>query len=252
MKTTSMNEQTSMINGDYVVFRRPEENPVLKLRERIMHNDGFETFSELDVLTHFVGYVNGTENARIIALSLLDYFGNLKGGVLQARPEQLQGVKGCTGKMASLIASIYPIVRRVKLMEMEEPERCGNSTEAEKLALSMLQGERVEKFCVVAVNAQCRILGRRVISTGSISEVCAYPRLIMETALNYNAHSVLLTHNHPGGTCAPSSEDIASTLQIQRLLNGVGILVLDHIIVANDRTYSMIKHGDIDYRIRKP
>ena len=48
----------------------------------------------------------------------------------------------------------------------------------------------------------------------------------METALNYNAHSVLLCHNHPGGTCAPSQEDIASTLQLQRLLNGVGILVL--------------------------
>jgi len=30
----------------------------------------------------------------------------------------------------------------------------------------------------------------------------------------------------------------------------VGILVLDHIIVAGDRTYSMIQHGDIDYRIK--
>ena len=72
----------------------------------------------------------------------------------------------------------------------------------------------------------------------------------METALNYNAHSVLLCHNHPGGTCAPSPEDISSTLQLQRLLNGVGILVLDHIIVAGSNTYSMIEHGDIDYRIR--
>ena len=75
-------------------------------------------------------------------------------------------------------------------------------------------------------------------------------RMVLETALNYNAHSVLLCHNHPGGTCAPSPEDIASTLQLQRLLNGVGILLLDHIIVAGDRTYSMIQHGDIDYRIK--
>ena len=72
----------------------------------------------------------------------------------------------------------------------------------------------------------------------------------METALNYNAHSVLLCHNHPGGTCAPSQEDINSTVQLQKLLQGVNILVLDHIIVAGDKTYSMIQHGDIDYRIR--
>jgi GH24 family phage-related lysozyme (muramidase) len=36
----------------------------------------------------------------------------------------------------------------------------------------------------------------------------------------------------------------------ERLLNGVGILVLDHIIVANDSTYSMVQHGDIDYRVK--
>ena len=95
------------------------------------------------------------------------------------------------------------------------------------------------------------MLGRRKISEGSLSEVSAYPRMVMETALNYNAHSVLLCHNHPGGTCAPSPEDITSTIQLQQLLNGVGILVLDHIIVANDKTYSMIQHGDIDYRIKR-
>ena len=72
---------------------------------------------------------------------------------------------------------------------------------------------------------------------GSLSEVSAYPRLVLETALNYNAHSALLSHNHPGGTCAPSTDDVTSTLQLQQLLNGVGILVLDHIIIAGDRTY---------------
>ena len=75
--------------------------------------------------------------------------------------------------------------------------------------------------------------------------------IFLSTAISYNAHSVLLTHNHPGGTCAPSPEDIASTIQLQRLLNGVGILVLDHIIVAQGRTYSMIQHGDIDYRQKR-
>ena len=49
---------------------------------------------------------------------------------------------------------------------------------------------------------------------------------------------------------APSPEDISSTMQLQRILSALGILVLDHIIVAGDRTYSMIQHGDIDYRIK--
>ena len=89
-----------------------------------------------------------------------------------------------------------------------------------------------------------------MISEGSLSEVNAYPRMVMETALNYNAHSILLCHNHPGGTNYPSPEDIKSTLILQKLLNGVGILIVDHIIISGDEAYSMVQHGDIDYRIR--
>ena len=133
---------------------------------------------------------------------------------------------------------------------MEVPDHIANSREAEKYCLSILAGHRTEQFYVISLNAKCSVLGKRKISDGSLSEVSAYPRMVMETALNYNAHSVLLCHNHPGGTCAPSPEDIASTVQLQRLLNGVGILVLDQIIVANDTTYSMIQHGDIDYRMK--
>ena len=78
----------------------------------------------------------------------------------------------------------------------------------------------------------------------------AYPRSVVETALNYNAHSVFFCHNHPGGTCGPSAEDISSTIQLQRILNGIGILVLDHMIVAGSQSYSMSQHGDLDFRTR--
>jgi DNA repair protein RadC len=133
---------------------------------------------------------------------------------------------------------------------MQAGDHIKNTREAEQYCLSLLAGRRTEAFYVVALSAKCKVLGARLISEGSLSEVSAYPRMVMETALNYNAHSVLLSHNHPGGTCAPSPEDIASTLQLQRLLNGVGIILLDHIIVANESTYSMIQHGDIDYRTK--
>ena len=159
-------------------------------------------------------------------------------------------VNGIGEQQATLISMVVPLTKVWHRCAMAEPQKIGNSREAENYCLSILAGERTERFYVISLNARCAVLGRRKISDGSLSEVSAYPRMVMETALNYNAHSVLLCHNHPGGTCAPSPEDISSTLQLQRLLNGVGILLLDHIIVANDSTYSMIQHGDIDYRVR--
>lgn len=181
--------------------------------------------------------------------TLLDYFGSLK-AVLEARPEQLLAIKGVGEKTAKLIASFVPVMKAWQRRANNRGDRIGNAREAEAYCKSLTAGLRNEQFWVIALNAKCDVLGKRRISEGSLSEVSAYPRMVMETALNYNAHSILVTHNHPGGTCAPSPEDIASTIQLQRLMNGVGIMLLDHVIVAGDLTYSMVQHGDIDYRVR--
>ena len=220
-----------------------------KLRNRFILENGFEHFEDHQILELLLFYANSRKDTNPIAHELLDTFGSLK-GVLEARPEMLMNVEGIGPQAATLISMVVPLTRVWNRCAMAAPDKIGNSREAEKYCLSVLSGYRTERFYVIALNAQCKILGRRKISEGSLSEVSAYPRMVMETALNYNAHSILLCHNHPGGTCAPSPEDISSTLQLQRLLNGVGILVLDHIIVAGNNTYSMIEHGDIDYRVR--
>ena len=220
-----------------------------KLRDRFINEKGFEHFEDHQILELLLFYANARQDTNPLAHELLDRFGSLK-GVLEARPEQLMTVDGIGKQQAVLLRMVVPLTRVWHRCAMETPTRIGNSREAENYCLSILAGERTERFYVISLNAKCNVLGRRKISEGSLSEVSAYPRMVMETALNYNAHSVLLCHNHPGGTCAPSPEDISSTLQLQRLLNGVGILVLDHVIVAGDRTYSMIQHGDIDYRVK--
>ena len=229
--------------------RQTNRETSLRLRERLLTDHGFETFSDHELLTVVLSYATGTRDISGVVSRLFDTFGSLK-SILEARPEQLLRIKGMTPSRAGMISLVVPLARIWQRCAMPVPDRIGNSREAESYCLSLLAGERVENFYVVALNAQCKILGKRRVSTGSLSEVSTYPRIVLESSLFLNAHSVLLTHNHPGGTCAPSPEDISSTIQLQRLLNGVGILVLDHIIVANDQTYSMVQNGDIDYRIR--
>ena len=83
------------------------------------------------------------------------------------------------------------------------------------------------------------------VNQGTLSAVTAYPRLVLEAALNSNAHSVVLCHNHPGGVALPSEDDICTTRYLQQLMEGVGIIVLDHVIVAGNQTYSMAQHGEL-------
>ena len=244
MNTTC--QQISFISDEQ---KQDTRRNTLRLRERLMTEHGFESFDDTDILTTVLSYAKGSKDTAGLVNRLFDTFGSMK-AILEARPEQLLSVEGMTLSRASMISLVVPLTRVWHRCVMAVPDRIGNSREAESFCMSLLAGERLENFYVIALNAKCNVLGQRRISMGSLSEVSAYPRLVMETALNYSAHSILLCHNHPGGTCAPSPEDISSTKQLQRLLNGVGILVLDHIIVAADRTYSMIQHGDIDYKVR--
>ena len=228
----------------------PHAGHRMRLRKRFRDEGGFDHFKDHEILELLLMYGAPRRDVNGLAHALLDQFGSLK-AVLEAKPEMMmQAVKGVGEAQATMISIAVPLARVWERCAMIQPQKITNRSELEAYCRSRLMGQRTERFIVICVDAQCRLLGQRVISEGSLSEVSAYPRSVMETALNYNAHSVFFCHNHPGGTCAPSTEDVASTIQLQRLLNGVGILVLDHIIVAGTNTYSMAQHGDIDIRLR--
>lgn len=209
-----------------------------------LFRENAHSITDGEALTHILQFV--VRDPEKLSDALLSAFGSIK-NVLEARPEQIKNAGKTTDRIAEYIASMLGVVRVWQYSQ--EPTDCiSNTRAAEYYCKSLLSGERVENFYVICLNARCKVVGTRKISTGSLSEVSAYPRKVIETALNYNAHSVILTHNHPGGTCAPSAEDIASTLQLQRLLTGLGIMLLDHIIIAGNSSYGMIQHGDIDRR----
>ena len=215
-----------------------------KLRLRYMNEKGFEHFQDHQILELLLFYANPRGDTNPIAHELLSTFGTLK-NVLEASPAQLMTVHGVGENAATLLSMVVPLTRVWHRCAMETPSRIASTRDAASYCLSLLAGLRSERFYVVCLNAQCQLLGQRCISEGTLSEVAAYPRSVVETALNLNAHSVLLCHNHPGGTCAPSREDVASTLQLQRILSALGIVLLDHIIVAGPNTYSLMQHGDI-------
>ena len=220
-----------------------------RLRARFLETGDFSGFSEHEILELLLTYGSPRKDTKQLAKNLIATFGNLK-CVFEARPEQLKKAEGVGETQAALIGMMLPLTRECLRCEMENPRQIANRRELELYCKSMQLGKRIEEFWVICVNAQCRVLGRQRISTGSLSEVSAYPRLVMETVMNYNAHSVFFCHNHPGGTCAPSREDIASTLQLQRMLAEVDVMVLDHMIVAGANVYSMAQHGDIEFGAR--
>lgn len=126
--------------------------------------------------------------------------------------------------------------------------RISNRRELEDYCLKLNQNDPFESMRAIYVNCSCQVVGEVEICSGDLSECSVYIRKIMTYAVLCNASCMFLTHNHPGGTCKPSCEDLRGTEQIIRAFRPFNIHVLDHCIVTpQGQCYSMAAHGDIDF-----
>ena len=56
---------------------------------------------------------------------------------------------------------------------------------------------------------------------------------------------MILAHNHPSTIALPSKEDIEVTRQIDNLLDTLGVVLLDHLIICEDSHVSLFESGII-------
>ena len=139
-------------------------------------------------------------------------------------------------------------LKRERELLSEEPV---NTPDRAVLILQeFLEDKDREYICAVYCDSKIKPICMSVISIGTLNCAVFHPREVMKAAVLANAASVMLCHNHPSGDPEPSKEDVEVTDRLTEAGKALGIQVLDHIIVASDRTYSMIQHGDIDYRTK--
>ena len=72
-------------------------------------------------------------------------------------------------------------------------------------ALSMLRGKKHEEFALICLDSNRRVHWSGTIISGTIDQLEAYPRLVVEEVIKHNATTVVFAHNHPGGTVRPSA-----------------------------------------------
>ncbi len=220
-----------------------------RIRARF-REEGLASFAPHEVLELLLCYAKPRGDMNPVAHALLETFGSLK-GVLEASPQQLMTVKGVGEEGATLLSLVLPLFRRYSMELAEERPRIASTEQARQYAQALLAGERTEHFYVICLGTNRSVLGRRLIAEGTVTEVAAYPRQVVETALNLGAQGVVLCHNHPDGHVEPSPEDIRTTHLLYGLLEALGISLLDHVIVAGDRACSLAERGELQPKRRR-
>lgn len=91
---------------------------------------------------------------------------------------------------------------------------------------------------VLLLDRANQIIGKKNISEGGMSGTVADPKKIFKIALDNNASSIILAHNHPSNNLKPSTNDIELTKKIINAGKVLEISVLDHLIIGNDKYFS--------------
>ena len=216
-----------------------------RMRERFL-TQGLAGFADHEVLELMLFYAIPQRNVNPLAHQLIDRFGSLH-GVLDASVEELMQVDGVGQNAAALLSLFSHAARRLELSRETELEVMDNRLKAQNHCRKLLSGLKQEHLYAVCLNGQMQIIRDVLIATGTLSEVPAYPRLVVEAALRHNAHAVVLCHNHPGGSIIPSQQDVEMTRQLGMVLGGIGVILADHVIVAGGECLSMVRCGLMEH-----
>ena len=212
-----------------------------RMRERFM-KEGLSGFSEHEVLEFLLMFAIPQRDVNPLAHRLIDRFGSLS-AVLESSPAELTRVDGVGENAAALLSLMPQLMGYYQHSAMGRKPVITNLAEARKYAGALFFGLHEERVYMICVDQSGRVLHPALMHRGTIDQVQIYPREVVETALRYHAHAVLLAHNHPSGIAVPSSEDVQTTCRVAMALNAVEIQLADHIVVADGDYVSMVQSG---------
>jgi DNA repair protein RadC len=212
-------------------------------REKLALN-GADSLSNSELLAILIN--NGTQDKSAVDLAkeLLASVGNnlQKLAGLSVKEMVNLKIKGLGPAKAITIAAALELgVRRS--MADNKKEVIQSSRDIANYLKAQLQYKKHEVFAVVFLNRSNKINHYEIISEGGITGTVADPRIILKKALEHDAVSLVLCHNHPSGSLRPSRQDEELTLKIKEASKFFDIKVLDHIIVSEEGYYSFADEG---------
>ena len=213
-----------------------------RLIQRFLEED-LDNFEPHNVLELLLFYAIPRKDTNELAHVLMDTFGSLK-GVFDAPYEELIKVIGIGPNTAALL-KLVPSLTRTYYSSDARSVILDTSEKSGEYFLPYYIGQTEEVVRLACLDAGGKVISNQILHRGSANAAEVNIRKIVNIALRNNAMGVILAHNHPGGLPLPSEEDVATTKSIREALMPMGILLMDHIIVAGQDYVSMARSGII-------
>ena len=215
-----------------------DDRPREKLRTK-----GPESLSDSELLAILILNGNRQKSALDLAKEVLQLSKNNLPELGKLTVRDLMKIKGIGEAKAISIVAALEIGRRRQATAARQKEIISSSADVATYLQTLFKDYQHEVFAVLFRNRSNKINHFEIISEGGITGTVADPRIILKRALEENAVSLILCHNHPSGSLKPSRADEELTQKIKEAARFFDIKVLDHLIVSDDGYFSFADEG---------
>lgn len=213
---------------------------VVDARER-MYRLGVQALTNVELLTLVIG-TGAIKNAAEIVQQLYGEHGSLL-GIARLGLIDLQNIQGIGLPKAMQLKSAIELGGRIRTEQIGLRPLIKTPAEAAEMLLPEMGLLEQEEVRTMLLDSRNRMIAIPMIYRGTLSSANMRVCEVFREAIRYNAASVIVCHNHPSGDPTPSSDDIFVTKELTKAGKILGIDVLDHLVIAQNRHVSLKESG---------
>lgn len=217
------------------------EKPYEKLEK-----SGAETLSDAELLAIILKSGTHEKTAVELAFELLVY---KSGGLLNLHQMSLQELKSISGigsVKAIQLKAVAELSNRIVKTIRTQHLQLSNASSVASYYMEQLRHASKENIVLCMLDTKCNFIADETISIGTVNASLVSSREVFLVAMKYKAVQIILLHNHPSGSPEPSTEDINVTKKIRSCGELLGIHLVDHIIIGDNKYYSFNEKGLIE------
>lgn len=212
-------------------------------RERLIR-EGAGSLSNQELMAILLRNGTRSESVLVLAnrvLSTLDRLQDLK----ELTVEEMTQIKGIGEAKAAQLLAAAELGKRLYRTAPQERYKIRSPEDAANYLMTDMSSLNQEHFVALFLNVKNEVLHKQTIFIGSLNSSIVHPREVFREAFKRSAASMIISHNHPSGDTTPSMEDIEVTKRLMEAGSIMGIDVLDHIIIGDQKFISLKDKGYI-------
>ena len=208
-------------------------------------NNGPEVLTDSELLAVIIRTGSVGEQSIDLANRILNLCKSETGilGILHLSIKELIQVKGIGKVKAIQIKCIAELSRRISKASARNQLMLTNPETIANYYMEDLRHQEREQLVLLMLNTKNMLIQDMILFQGTVNSSIVSAREIYIEALKYHAVHIILVHNHPSGDPTPSREDILITKQLKDAGNLIGISLIDHIIIGDNKYISLNEEG---------